>query len=56
MKISDFFYTESGAADALGVRRQTIWRWIKAGKFNIQRIGAVVFIPKEEVELVKKRR
>jgi excisionase family DNA binding protein len=54
VQISDFFYTESGAADALGVRRQTIWRWIKAGRFNIQRIGAVVFIPKNEVELVKK--
>jgi excisionase family DNA binding protein len=56
MKISDFFYTEGGAAEALGIRRETIWRWIKQGKFDVQRFGSVVFIPKDEVELVKKRR
>ena len=56
MNISDFFYTESGAAAALGVRRETIWRWIKQGRFDVQRFGSVVFIPKDEVELVKKRR
>ena len=44
MQITDFFYTESGAAEALGINRITIWRWIKQGRFNIQRIGAVVFI------------
>ena len=56
MQISDFFYTESEAADALGVRRETIWRWVKAGRFNIQRIGTVVFIPKKEIELVEKKK
>ena len=54
MQISDFFYTETGAARILNVNRITIWRWIKQGRFNLQRFGSVVFIPKDEVELVKK--
>jgi len=56
MKFSDFFYTETEAAKAIGISRITIWRWIKQGKFDVQRFGSVVFIPKDEVELVKKRR
>jgi len=53
MNIFDYFCTESQAAGLLGVNRVTIWRWIKAGKFNIQRVGNVVFIPKWEVDLLK---
>ena len=46
--------TEAEAAKALEVNRITIWRWIKDGRFDVQRVGGVVFIPKDEVELVKK--
>jgi len=53
MKILDYFYTESQAANLLGVNRITIWRWIKDNKFNIQLIGKVVLIPKWEIELIK---
>jgi len=56
MKISDFFYTGTEAARVCSVSRITIWRWIKQGRFDVQRVGSVVFIPKDEVELVKKRR
>ncbi len=56
MEISNFFYTEGGAAEALGVRRETIWRWIKQGRFNVQRFGSVVFIPKREIEIIKMKR
>ena len=56
MKILDYFCTESQAAELLGVNRATIWRWIKSGRFNIQRIGSVVFILKWEVELLKELR
>lgn len=56
MKISDFFYTETEAAKTLAVNRITIWRWIKDGRLNAQRVGGVVFIPKDEVKLVKKER
>ncbi len=54
MRISDFFYTETEAAETIGVSRVTIWRWIRQGRFDVQRFGSVVFIPKDEVELVKK--
>jgi len=53
MNISDFFYTESQATKVLSVNRLTIWRWIKAGRFNIQRVGTAVLIPKWEVDLIK---
>lgn len=54
MKIADFFYTETEAAKVLNVNRITVWRWINNGRFDVQRVGGVVFIPKDEVELVKK--
>ena len=53
MEIVDFFYTEDQAAKQLNVNRITIWRWIKEGKFNIQRVGREVLIPKWEIELLK---
>lgn len=53
MKIIDFFYTEDQAAKQLNVNRITIWRWIKKGRFNIQRVGREVLIPKWEVELLR---
>ena len=56
MKIAEFFYTETEVARVLAVSRITIWRWIKQGGFDVQRVGGVVFIPKDGVELVKRRR
>lgn len=56
MRILDYFYTEGQAAEQLGLNRITIWRWIKAGKFNIQRVGGVVFIPREEIESLMRTR
>lgn len=53
MQIADYFFTETQAAKELGVNRITIWRWINSGRFNIQRIGRIVFIPKWEVEILK---
>lgn len=55
MQIVDFFYTETEAAKVLGVNRITIWRWLKQGRFNAQRVGGVVFIPKDEVKSGKGR-
>ena len=52
MKILDFFYTEQQAAEKLGLNRITIWRWIKGGKLDIQRVGREVLIPKWEVDLL----
>ncbi len=53
MQITDYFFTETQAAEFLGVNRITIWRWIKSGRLNVQRFGSVVFIPKWEVDLIK---
>ena len=53
MEIVDFFYTEGQVARKLGVSRITIWRWIKEGRFNVQRVGREVLIPKWEVDLLK---
>jgi excisionase family DNA binding protein len=55
VKIADFFYTEQQVADLLNVNRVTIWRWLKAGKFNTQKVGGVVLIPKWEVELLRSK-
>jgi len=56
MKITDFFYTEGQVSELLNVNRITIWRWIKGGKFTIQRIGREVLIPKWEVDLLLESR
>jgi len=53
MEIADFFYTESQLAKALGVNRLTVCRWVKEGRFNIQRVGREVLIPKWEIELLE---
>ena len=55
MEISEFFYTAAQATEVLGVNRTTIWRWIKSGRFAIQRVGREVLIPKWEIELVRIR-
>ena len=52
MEILDYFYTAGQAAEHLGVNRITIWRWIKSGRFNIQRVGREVLIPKWEVDIL----
>jgi hypothetical protein len=34
----------------------TVWRWVKGGKFDIQRVGREVLIPKWEVDLLRTKR
>jgi predicted site-specific integrase-resolvase len=53
LKISDFFYTEAEVARIFNVNRVTVWRWIRAGKFDSQKIGHEVIIPKWQVELMR---
>ncbi len=53
MQILDYFYTEGQVAEMLDVNRITIWRWIKDGRFNIQRVGREVLIPKWEADLIR---
>ena len=53
IRINDFFYTEAQAAATLNVTRVTMWRWVKQKKFDIQRVGREILIPKWQVELLK---
>lgn len=54
--ISVYLFTEIEAGKELGLMRETVVRWVGAGKFNINRIEIVVFIPSEEVESIKSNR
>lgn len=59
MLIVEEFYTLQETADRLGVVRNTIWRWMQAGKVRkvrYQRIGGIVLIEKAEVERLKAER
>ena len=42
--------TAAQAADFLGIHFTTVHRWIRAGKFNLVRIGATDYLRKIEVE------
>ena len=53
MKILDYFITESEAANILGVNRNTIARWAKGGKLEVQHIGKTGLIPRWQIELLK---
>jgi predicted site-specific integrase-resolvase len=56
MKIAEHFVTESRAASMLNVNRNTIARWGKEGKLEIQHIGRMGFVPKRQVARLKLRR
>ena len=50
MQIAEYFYTSGQVAEVLGITRVTVWRWMKEGRFNIQRVGREALIPKGEVD------
>ena len=49
----DFYVTESEAANLLGVERNTIARWAKENRLEIQRIGRTGLVPKWQIEILK---
>jgi len=53
MQIMDYFITESEAAKMLGVNRNTIARWAKEGKLELQHVGRTGLVPKWQIELLK---
>ena len=53
IRISEIFYTLSEAASELGVGRHTIWRRIKAGNLESQKVGGVVFIERKLIGEMK---
>lgn len=56
MQIMEYFATESEAANILGVNRNTIARWAKEGKLEIQRIGRIGLIPRQQLEVIRNTR
>lgn len=54
MQIMDYFVTESEAARMLRVNRNTIARWSKEGKLDVQRVGRIGLIPRWQIALLEK--
>ncbi|MFC1974657.1 helix-turn-helix domain-containing protein [Chloroflexota bacterium] len=52
----EYFATESEAANILEVNRNTIARWAREGKLDIQRIGRTGLIPRWQIALLKTNR
>ena len=48
--ISGTFYTKTEVAQILGKDSKTIWRWLRGGKIQGQRVGNLVLIKEEEVK------
>ena len=44
------------AARELGKPRLTVYRWVEAGKIVSIKLGGILFIPKTEVERLKKKK
>ena len=55
-QVQQDFYTYAEAAKALRVSKMTMWKWIKAGKVEVHRIGREVLIEKRLVEEIKAKR
>lgn len=51
---SNDILTVGDAAKELGQHRSTIYRWLEAGKFIGVKLGGILFVPKSEVERLKK--
>jgi len=48
-------YGPEETAKLLGKGIATIWRWIRDGKIIAVRVGGRTFIPKQEIERLKKQ-
>lgn len=47
MKLADCYVTLNQAAEAVGVERHTVWRWIKEGKLEAEKVGNCVLIERQ---------
>ena len=54
--IREYVYTIQEAADVLGVNRETVRRWMVAGKLAGENIGGAVLLPRWAVEMIKQER
>ncbi|MBA7584860.1 hypothetical protein ES708_26826 [subsurface metagenome] len=54
--VTDEFVTVPEAAKQLGKPKMTLYRWIGANKLIAVTFGGILFIPKSEVERLKRER
>ena len=54
--IRDYVYTIREAAEVLSVDRDTVRRWMLAGKLSGESIGGAVLVPRWAVEMLKEER
>ena len=47
------YYTQDEAAQAKGVSRVTIWKWIKQKKLPVVKVGATVLIRKDDLAAIE---
>ena len=52
--LADDLMTVPKAAEALEHPKMTLYRWIEAGKIHAIKLGGILFIPKSEVERLRK--
>ena len=52
--VTDEFVTVPGAAKQLGKPKMTLYRWIEANKLIAVTFGGILFIPKSEVDRLRK--
>lgn len=56
MVLKDNYYTVSEAAEALGITRQTIYRYLNSRQINAEKIGRETLIEKTEIARFKENR
>jgi len=54
--LADDLMTVPKAAKALGHPKMTLYRWIDTAKIHAIKLGGILFIPKSEIERLKKER
>ena len=55
-EVQNHFYTYAQATNALEVSKMTLWRWIKAGRVKVYRLGREVLIEKAVIDKLAKER
>jgi len=54
--VTDDFVTVPKAAKQLGKPKMTLYRWIEADKLIAVTFGGILFVPKSEVERIKREK
>lgn len=50
------YFTYAEAVSELGISKMSLWRWIRRGKVEVEKLGREVFILKSQVAMLKAER